>query len=274
MSQSYQFWVAAVIFALLMWLCESTAQIWSELPLKRLRWLKFSTSYTKKKCKSKFYFLYLCESTWRSKFTAHIYCTHGLSVLCSFLLVLCRAVFVCVCVCWWVTPPGLCITGPCWRWWLLLLPWQQRSSTVSGRAEGEWDAPSSSLHPESDNGVLDKKTPPRPAAQHSPPDRLNEPVCVFRVCVVWMRPLRAISSHFIIWPPSVSSLRTGLGAGWAAGLPLYPSGEKISQDCSYFERFGLRHEAPVCCRCKKGCTWFLLHGLLDKTSVAKQSKAL
>lgn len=33
------------------------------------------------------------------------------------------------------------------------------SAAVSGRAEGEWDAPSSSLHPDSDNGMLDKNDP-------------------------------------------------------------------------------------------------------------------
>lgn len=70
------------------------------------------------------------------------------------------------------------------------------SAAVSGRAEGEWDAPSSSLHPDSDNGMLDKNDP-------TPAHRRKQCVCLcVRVCIrVWglLVPCCSIPSYGLVW---------------------------------------------------------------------------
>lgn len=90
-----------------------------------------------------------------------------------------------------VTPPGLYITGPSWRRWLLLLPWQQLSR-VSAHAKGVWDGPFSWLHPRSQNGTLDKKPHP---GQWNHRQTSNTARALWCVCVWWMA--ETCASHCI-----------------------------------------------------------------------------
>lgn len=86
------------------------------------------------------------------------------------------------------------------------------SAAVSGRAEGEWDAPSSSLHPDSDNGMLDKNDP-------TPAHRRKQCVCLcVRVCIrVWglLVPCCSIPSYGLV-------LHLLAGLAWLKNTPPPP----------------------------------------------------
>lgn len=140
------------------------------------------------------------------------------------------------------------------RVWLLLACALQAHAAVAMTAaqqclrpaEGEWDAPSSSLHPDSDT---QKPIPTNSLntwhrQKHCP--HMGLFVCLFGVCVWWMAEalLPAISFNFIIWSHA-ESLLSGL-ACMQDELSIQPSGEETAEQRSYFERLGLRY--AVCCR--------------------------
>lgn len=124
-----------------------------------------------------------------------------------------------------LTPPGLYIIGPGWcRWWLLLLPWQQRSS-VSGRAEGEWDAPSSCLSILTQT-VWTKAPPWTRTAARSINNRLDERTRVF--VFKWWLHRRPFAWCFSLFHHLVGCLLSGLACMWMSSRATCPSEGKTS----------------------------------------------